>query len=61
MTNCPSCGQLLKEERDAYGVLWRWPACGGRMVALAALTSIAIAFLGYAVFNKYKWEFAENL
>jgi ABC-type polysaccharide/polyol phosphate export permease len=31
------------------------------VVALAALTSGAIAFLGYAVFNQYKWEFAENL
>jgi len=27
----------------------------------AALLSAATAFLGYAVFNRYKWEFAENL
>ena len=30
-------------------------------VILAALMSVGIAVLGYAVFTKYKWEFAEHL
>jgi ABC-type polysaccharide/polyol phosphate export permease len=33
----------------------------GRFLLLAALMSVAAALFGYAVFNKYKWQFAENL
>lgn len=32
-----------------------------RFVALAAVLSVGIAILGYSVFNRYKWDFAENL
>jgi lipopolysaccharide transport system permease protein len=32
-----------------------------RFVAVAAILSVGIAILGYTVFNRYKWEFAENL
>lgn len=32
-----------------------------RFVALAAAMSVGAAVLGYAVFNRYKWDFAENL
>lgn len=31
------------------------------MVGVAALLSVGTAVLGYAVFNRYKWDFAENL
>jgi ABC-type polysaccharide/polyol phosphate export permease len=32
-----------------------------RFVCLAAAVSIGMAVWGYAVFNRYKWDFAENL
>jgi lipopolysaccharide transport system permease protein len=32
-----------------------------RVVVVAAVLSVAAALLGYAVFNRYKWDFAENL
>jgi ABC-type polysaccharide/polyol phosphate export permease len=32
-----------------------------RFLALAFITSLGTAVVGYAVFNKYKWHFAENL
>lgn len=32
-----------------------------KFLALAAVTSVGTAILGYAVFNRYKWSFAENL
>lgn len=32
-----------------------------KFLALAAATSVGTAIIGYAVFNKYKWSFAENL
>lgn len=31
------------------------------VVALAAVTSALVAVIGYAVFTKYKWEFADHL
>jgi ABC-type polysaccharide/polyol phosphate export permease len=31
------------------------------VIIVASIMSIAIAVLGYAVFNRYKWDFAENL
>lgn len=31
------------------------------IILLAALSSVALAVIGYAVFNRYKWEFAEHL
>jgi lipopolysaccharide transport system permease protein len=31
------------------------------VVVVAAVVSVGVAILGYAVFNRYKWDFAENL
>lgn len=32
-----------------------------RVVVVAAVVSVGMAILGYTVFNRYKWDFAENL
>jgi len=37
MRACPGCGQPLSEVRNAQGIYWYCPACGGRLAALAVL------------------------